>query len=72
MEMMNASNLFAYLAETINLKKTKKNKKNKLKTKKTTMTLINMNYQPNTQIQRNIMSYKLLARQDELLKCLST
>jgi hypothetical protein len=28
-------------------------------------------YQLNTQIQRNIMSYKLLARQEELLKCFS-
>jgi len=58
--MMTASNHFAYLAETINQKNKKKTKKTQ-KTKTTNITLINMNYQLNIQLQRYILSYKLLA-----------
>jgi len=64
--MMTASNHFAYLAETIDQKK-QKNKKKNLKNKNNNH---NSNkYELSTQLQRNIMSYKLLARQDEPLKC---
>jgi len=67
LEMMTASNPRAYLAETINIKKQKKNKKKQTNKKNNHNSNEDELLSTNTLIQRNIMSYKLLARQGELL-----